>query len=52
MGGALGALFGGFVSDKLRKHRGQKSRVWVLILSQVGPLSMSGISGGGTPIYD
>lgn len=38
VGGTLGALFGGFLSDKFAGLSGYKGRMWVLILSQVGTI--------------
>lgn len=35
VGGTLGALFGGFLSDRFAGLSGYKGRMWVLILSQV-----------------
>lgn len=35
VGGTLGAVLGGFVSDRLVKKRGQTTRLWVLIASQL-----------------
>ena len=35
VGGSLGALLGGFISDRLVKRRGYGARLWVLIFSQV-----------------
>ena len=35
VGGTLGALFGGLVSDRLARFSGHKGRMWVLIVSQV-----------------
>lgn len=35
VGGTLGALCGGLVSDKLVQRRGQVARLWVLIISQL-----------------
>ena len=35
VGGTLGALFGGLVSDRLARFSGHRGRMWVLILSQV-----------------
>ena len=35
VGGTLGALFGGLMSDRLARWNGFKGRMWVLILSQV-----------------
>lgn len=35
VGGTLGAVFGGLVSDKLVQRKGPKARLWVLILSQL-----------------
>ncbi|XP_067867937.1 protein spinster homolog 1-like [Heterodontus francisci] len=35
VGGCLGAVSGGFISDQLVKRRGLYARVWVLVLSQV-----------------
>ena len=35
VGGTLGTLFGGLVSDRLARASGYKGRMWVLILSQV-----------------
>ncbi|XP_036382019.1 probable L-galactonate transporter [Megalops cyprinoides] len=35
VGGSLGVLFGGFVSDRVVKRRGLTARVWVLVISQV-----------------
>lgn len=35
MGGTLGAVLGGYVSDRLAKSRGTDARMWVLIVSQV-----------------
>ena len=36
VGGSLGAVFGGFISDLLVKNRSTYVRIWVLIISQVG----------------
>ncbi len=35
VGGTLGAVLGGFLSDRLMKRRGQVARFWVLIISQL-----------------
>ena len=35
LGGTLGAVCGGLVSDKLVQRRGQRARLWVLIISQL-----------------
>ena len=35
VGGTLGALFGGLVSDRLARVSGYRGRMWVLIISQV-----------------
>ena len=35
VGGTIGALMGGFLSDRLAKSRGSNTRLWVLIISQV-----------------
>lgn len=35
VGGTLGALIGGLVSDRLARYSGYKGRMWVLVLSQV-----------------
>lgn len=35
VGGTLGALCGGLVSDRLARSSGHRGRMWVLILSQV-----------------
>ena len=35
VGGTLGALLGGILSDSLARSSGYKGRMWVLILSQV-----------------
>lgn len=35
VGGTIGAVFGGLISDKLVKHKGQTARFWVLIFSQL-----------------
>ena len=35
VGGSLGVVFGGFISDRLVKNRGSYARVWVLVGSQV-----------------
>ena len=35
VGGTLGAVCGGLVSDKLVQRRGQSARLWVLIISQL-----------------
>lgn len=35
VGGSLGVVLGGFISDRLIKNRGFYMRVWVLIFSQV-----------------
>ena len=35
VGGTLGAVLGGYVSDRLAKSRGTNARMWVLIVSQV-----------------
>ena len=35
IGGTLGAVCGGLVSDKLVQRRGQMARLWVLIISQL-----------------
>ena len=35
VGGSLGAIFGGFISDLLVKNRSTYVRIWVLIVSQV-----------------
>ena len=35
VGGSLGAIFGGFISDVLVKNRSTYVRIWVLIVSQV-----------------
>ena len=35
VGGSFGALFGGFISDRLVAKRGLYARIWVLIISQV-----------------
>ena len=35
VGGTLGAVLGGLVSDKLVRSRGQVARLWVLIISQL-----------------
>lgn len=35
VGGTLGALLGGLLSDSLARFSGYKGRMWVLILSQV-----------------
>ncbi len=35
VGGAIGALVGGVVSDRLAKSHGVRARLWVLIISQV-----------------
>ena len=35
VGGTLGAVLGGYVSDRLAKSRGTDARMWVLIVSQV-----------------
>ncbi|XP_065180631.1 MFS-type efflux pump MSMEG_3705-like [Sycon ciliatum] len=35
VGGSLGALFGGFISDRLVVKRGLSARIWVLVISQV-----------------
>lgn len=36
VGGSLGVVLGGFISDRLIKNRGFYARVWVLVFSQVG----------------
>lgn len=36
VGGSLGAVVGGYVSDRLAKSRGVTARLWVLVVSQVG----------------
>lgn len=38
VGGSLGAIFGGFISDLLVKNRSSYVRIWVLIVSQVSYL--------------
>lgn len=38
LGGIVGALFGGWVSDKLAKTRGIAARLWVLIVSQLAAI--------------
>ena len=35
VGGTLGAVVGGYVSDRLTRSRGSNARLWVLIVSQV-----------------
>ena len=35
VGGTLGAVLGGFISDRLVRRRGQVARLWVLIFSQL-----------------
>lgn len=35
VGGTLGALLGGLVSDRLVRRKGQSTRLWVLIVSQL-----------------
>ena len=35
VGGSLGAITGGVISDVLVKNRGTTARIWVLIISQV-----------------
>ena len=35
VGGTLGSLLGGVISDRLARHSGYKGRMWVLIVSQV-----------------
>lgn len=35
VGGSLGVVLGGFISDRLVKGRGTYARVWVLVVSQV-----------------
>ena len=35
VGGSLGVVLGGFISDRLIKNRGFYARVWVLVFSQV-----------------
>ena len=35
VGGALGAVAGGYVSDRLARTRGYSARLWVLVASQV-----------------
>ena len=35
VGGTIGALFGGWVSDRVARSRGLAARLWVLIVSQV-----------------
>ena len=35
IGGTIGAVLGGYVSDKLKKRAGRSGRIWVLIISQV-----------------
>ncbi len=35
MGGSIGAVVGGIISDFLVKGRGPYMRIWVLIVSQV-----------------
>lgn len=35
VGGSLGVLFGGFISDRLIKKRGLYARIFVLVFSQV-----------------
>ena len=35
VGGTIGAVVGGFVSDRLAKSRGDTARLWVLVISQV-----------------
>ena len=35
VGGSLGVVLGGFISDRLVKNRGSYARVWVLVFSQV-----------------
>ena len=36
VGGSIGAVVGGLISDLLVKGRGPYARIWVLIISQVG----------------
>ena len=36
VGGSLGAVVGGLISDLLVKNRGTTARIWVLVVSQVG----------------
>ena len=36
VGGSLGVVLGGAISDRLIKDRGNYARVWVLVFSQVG----------------
>lgn len=42
VGGSLGAILGGLISDFLVKGRGSAARIWVLMVSQV--------SGGGRQV--
>ena len=35
VGGSLGVVLGGFISDRIIKNRGFYARVWVLVFSQV-----------------
>ena len=35
VGGSLGVVLGGFISDRVIKNRGFYARVWVLVFSQV-----------------
>ena len=35
VGGSLGVLFGGFISDRIVKRRGLYARIFVLVASQV-----------------
>ena len=35
VGGSLGVVLGGFISDRIIKNRGSYTRVWVLVFSQV-----------------
>ena len=35
VGGTMGALIGGYLSDRLARFGGYKGRMWVLIFSQV-----------------
>ena len=39
VGGSIGAVVGGLISDILVKKRGTYARIWVLIVSQVGAIS-------------
>ena len=46
VGGTLGAVLGGYVSDRLAKSRGTDARMWVLIVSQVWGGGEEGRRGG------